>query len=252
VKVVLQKKTMADQEIIQPITPAAQPTPATPAAPPIAEDIFKVPVNVPASMMNKLVAMSNETSSNISSLCLDLIQKSLNVELLSTGTINDFSDDAIDAIKTANLESVLEGLRIYNVAKSPVPAGDGCAELIVGENDIVFSTTSDVKDYIAQINAHRVKKGLAPLEKSICELLYHYGLTLGDYSICQDVTGIPYNKFVAVFKTLGLNEREQNGAQSNMIETGKMFNKFSIVDTPDAVLPEAKPAPDVNEKKATK
>lgn len=217
-------------------------------APAVPEDVFSIPIKVPASIMNTLVAMSSENSKNISVLCVELITSALNVNMLGSGTINDFSEEAIDVLKTANLESVLEGLRIFNVAKSAVPAGDENITLTIGKDDVVFKTTSDVKDYVTQINAHRIKKGLAPLENSICELLYHYGLTLGDYSICEDVTGIPYSKFVAIFKTLGLNEREVNGAKSNMIDTGRMFNKFNIVDTPDAVAPAAIPSTETEKK----
>jgi len=228
---------------------ATQPAAAIPAPP---EPKTSFPVMMPLSLFNKLVPLSVENGVDMSTLCVDLIQKAVNIQLLSSGTINDLSEEAQDIFRTVSLEAVLDGLRIYNVPKAaPTVTESSNPDVILSDGEILFTTTPDVKDLVRQINEHRIKKGLAPIEKSICELLYHYGLTMGDYHVCQDVTGMSYNKFTAVFKTLGLNEREQNGAQSNLIDTGMFLSKFDIVDTPDAVLPAlaASPAPDAKDKK---
>jgi hypothetical protein len=237
---------MADESKI-PESTVAQPAPEL-------QTILQI--GITQNLFNKLVSLATSESVTVQQMCINLLQQAINTEMLSTGTISNFSDEAVDTLKNVNLESVLEGLRVFGVMKSPVLPADEHEKPVLREGDIIFNTTSEIKDFVEKINAVRIKKGLAPLELSLCELLYHYGLTLGDYSVCEDVTGIPYNKFETIFRTLALNEREANGAKSNIIHTGKVFNKFSIVNTPDAVLPEAKPAtqpaPDANEKKATK
>lgn len=204
---------------------------------PTTDTNYTIPVPVPGDLMTKLISISTDTGKSLSDVCSSLIQKAINVQSLSEGTIEDISEQAQNVIKALSVDATLEALRIYNVPKMPVADGGDVEETPVSKTDILFNTTSDVIDLVKQLNAFRSGKGLAPLEKSFCELLFHYGRSLGDLSLCEKVTGIPENKYTAITKTYALSERQINGAQTNLIEAVNIFGKYNIVDTPASMPP---------------
>jgi hypothetical protein len=226
---------------------AAEPTVIPmPGQQPSPEFIYTIPVPITAELMNQLVPLSGNTGLSIAIVCRDLIKQAVNVQMLSQGTINDLSEEAQDIIKAVSVEALLDALRIYNVAKTPAtpgqePAPGEPAAPAISETSIVFTTTSDVIDFVKKMNATRKLKGLAPLEKSFCELLYHYCENLGDHQVFQKVTGITLTEGKATVKTWALNEREVNGCQTNLIESASIFSQFAIVDTPETVIPAPTP-----------
>lgn len=205
------------------------------------ETNYSIPVPVPGDLMNKLIALSTDSGKSLSDVCGSLILKAVNIQSLSDGIIEDISEQAQDIIKTLSMDATLEALRLYNVSKAPAADNKNEEVTVVSKTDLLFNTTTDVIDLVKQINTFRATKGLAPLEKSICEVLYHYGLSLGDLSVCEKVTGIPETKFKAITKTFALNERDVNAAQTNIIEPVNIFGKYTIVDTP-AKMPPPPPA----------
>ncbi len=208
----------------QPGTTPGSAIPAVPLPP------YTIPVQIPVDLFNQLVILSNEKNISVGALCLDLVQKATNSELLADGTISDISDDAQELIKGLSYDAVLEALRIYNVAKGPALEDD--AETPIEPGTLVFKTNSEVTDLVKQMNERRITKGLAPLENSICEVLFHYSFHMADTEVFEPTTGMKHSKFKATMKALALNEREANGAQSNIIDTASIFSSYKIVDTP--------------------
>ncbi len=208
-------------------------TPPEPAitkqAPP--SSVYTIPVHVPGDLFNHLVSLSNESSVSVSDLSLQLINKAANSELLSGGTITEISDDAQEVIKGLSYDALLEAMRIYNVAKEPV--SESTKEIPRVSGVISFVANPETSEIVKQINDRRVVKGLAPLEKSLCEMLYHYSLSLGDNQAFEPTTGIKLAKFKSTMKALALNERDSNGSKSNLIETASIFGGYTIVETPE-------------------
>ncbi|MBW7913376.1 MAG: hypothetical protein H3C54_06690, partial [Taibaiella sp.] len=92
----------------------------------------------------------------------------------------------------------IQALKKYEEEKqpvAPVPIPEVQPEMTIpaiNENQVSFDATPELKEMIAQINKKRAVKGLAPLEKSLAEILYHWGENLADYSSFGESTGLYY------------------------------------------------------------
>lgn len=185
---------------------------------------------------NDVKQYANEKGVSIEAAFIELAITALKAGDLMRGVVKDIAPEVQDQVRNV----VLQALKQHDEEKVVVVAPEVVEDKpqVTTENEpeqndnvISFEAKPEIKELVAEINKARENKGLAPLEKSLCEVLLHWGENLGDYSSFNETTGLDLAWFKSKLVELGLLEREANGAASNLIETTGIFSKHKIVDT---------------------
>lgn len=156
-----------------------------------------------------------------------LVNMALSAGDLNNGQVHSFSNGAQNQIRAIMLNSLAKHDEQLAAKEEPI------APLVLQDNETIFRTTPEIKDIIGQINVTREKVGLGPLEMSIAELLLHWSENLADHGSFKPSTGISYDNFESIIKTLALKEREANGCASNLVERSGSFlsiSTYKVVD----------------------
>lgn len=180
----------------------------------------------------RILEYANSKGVSVQEAVNQLVNIALSAGDLNNGKVNGFSRSAQDQLSTVVLDTLTQYQESVNSVSAKVPS------FVLGDDETVFKTAPEIKDIINQINITRSRKGLGPLEHSIAELIFHWSENLADHSSFKACTGIEYDNFKDIIRTVALKERDANGCTSNLIERkGSIFSisTYSIVDTAEAI-----------------
>lgn len=189
-----------------------------------------VNVDLPEGLYFELKDYANDKGVKLEDALLSLMTKSMRTEKMNNGIVSGFTPDLFDRLGGI-VSNAMKNTPItveMNHTEQPVKVN-----AVEDENTIVFAADADLKSVVARMDAHRVTKGLAPIENSLCELLLHWGVNMGDCSIFKAANGEDLASFKDYMVEMAYAERERNNVPSDVIKAkGAIFSSFTIVDTP--------------------
>lgn len=189
-----------------------------------------VNVDLPEGLYLELKDYANDKGVKLEDALLGLMTTSMRTDKLNNGIVSDFTPELSDRLENM-ISSTLKNTPFRVTLDEPVTQPS--TETTLDDNTMLFVADVDLKHVIARMNAHRVTKGLAPIENSLCELLLHWGVNLGDNSIFNAVNGEDLSSFKDYMVDMAYAERERNNVPSDVIKAkGAIFSSFTIVDTP--------------------
>lgn len=190
-------------------------------------------INLSEAQHAEVKKYANENGISIEQAITNLTTGALRTGKLMSGIVTEFSPELQEVVKALHIQA-LKKYEEEKQAATPAPEVQPETTIpAVNENQVSFDATPELKEMIAEINKKRAIKGLAPLEKSLAEILYHWGENMADYSSFGDTTGLDFSWFKSKMAELALAERDANQAKSNVIVPSGLFSRHTIVDTPE-------------------
>lgn len=188
-----------------------------------------VNVDLPEGLYLELKDYANDKGVKLEDALLGLMTTSMRTDKLNNGIVSDFTPDLFTRLRGVVSDTMKNTPIAVEITHPEQPVHVNTVE---DENTIVFTADADLKSVVARMNAHRVTKGLAPIENSLCELLLHWGSNLGDNSIFKATNGEDISSFKDYMTDMAYAERERNNIPSDVIKSkGAFFSTFTIVDT---------------------